>query len=270
MAILLVGGLFTATAVARLGQAEEGKNYKDFSRNIDESIESLRLGKNPTTPLSDARSQYANLIVDENFEDSPILQDLDNRINNALWHLVSQGKAAGEENIKDLRGMVSQMTGELGIDMPFAYGHASLVIFGLGLSITFLVALWCRSSIDWSGLEKAEETIDDWDKRMREAGRKKGKKKRKMELKSDEALNERKRILAATVKQAGFYLAPFFLFVVWLGYVYGDWTVIWLPFDWFSSGGFQSIGASLGSFAWFLLTYFGFAQLWRKVLIPRG
>lgn len=265
MAVALLIGLVAVTASAERDQEGKNKNYKKLLRNLNGSVRALRGGGEPSGSLRKAQRQYNKLVAGENLEARPELENLNHQING----IFRNRKGADVDNIRDLKDKVSRMAGEIGVGLPFALDRAPLIVLGFALSLAFLANMLCKRLIDWERLGEAKRRMKDWRKKLREARRKKGKKKRKLELREDEVTGEREKIWGINVKQAAFYLAPFFLFLAWLGYVYGDWTIVWLPFNWFSSGAFQSIGVSLGFFGWFLLSYFGFAQVWRRALLPK-
>lgn len=164
-----------------------------------------------------------------------------------------------------LLGSLSAIT--VGIEGGIVSDYSNLIILSSGILLTFLSTVLCRVSIDWDRLRDAKKSIENWKKEIRKARQRKGKKQRKLELRNEEARKEYEATWLLTIKQTIIYLAPFFLFSAWWGYIYGGQTVVELPFDWFSSGVFQWIGESLGFFGWFLLSYFGFAYTWRKFLL---
>ncbi|KXA99191.1 hypothetical protein AKJ41_05830 [candidate division MSBL1 archaeon SCGC-AAA259O05] len=148
-----------------------------------------------------------------------------------------------------------------------ASDYSNLIILSSAILVTFISTVLCRVSVDWIRLESAKEAVEDWKKEMRKAQQRKSKKRRKLELQDEEARKEYEKTWLVTIKQSIFYLAPFFLFLAMWGYFYGGQTVVELPFGWFSSGALQWIGESLGFLGWFFLSYFGFAYVWRKLLL---
>lgn len=147
--------------------------------------------------------------------------------------------------------------------------YSNLIILSSAILLTFLSTVLCRMSVDWERLKNAKETVKGWKKEIREAKQRKGKKRRKLELRNEEARKEYENTWLLTIKQSIFYLAPFFLFSALWGILYGNQTIVKLPFDWFSSGAFNWIGGSLSFFGWFFLTYFVFAYTWRTILLRK-
>lgn len=263
IAFILFAGLFSVTVTAQDEQSERSKNYKNILEKLNSSFRSIRLRNDPSGSLNNAKSQYDSLVAEENFETQPELKDLDNQIDG----MFNQSKTTGD--LRSLRDKVSEMSSELGVGIPFAFKYASLVILSLSFVLAFFANLLCRRLTDWEGFWSARERIEELRRKIDKAREGKGGKKgKKIELREEDIEKNQRKIWAASIKQAGFYLAPFFILLAWLLYIYADWTVVWLPFNWFTSGMFDSIGVSLSSFGWFIFTYFGFAQVWRGVLVP--
>lgn len=269
LATVLLIGLIGATLSGAGGQSASDEKYKDILGNLDGSARALRFRNSPSNALSTAQSQYKNLVKAEDLENNSDILSLDNKIKNSFSYLVSRGENANADRVYDLRNKVSELAGSLGMGLPFAFKYAAPIVFGISILLAFLLTILCMGLTDWEGLEEAKRILEERRKEMGEASRRKGKGKQRFEQKKKELRNKRRKIWAVNIKQAVFYLAPFSLFLAWLGQLYGDWTIVWLPFDWLSSGAFRSIGVSLGVFGWLLLSYFGFAQLWREFLLPK-
>ncbi len=269
LAIIVVIGL-AAVTVNSLNSREDGNKAYGALKRLDDSYSAVIVEEDPKSSLRNAQNWYDSIVASENFDDRPQLKNLDNDISQSFEGLISDsGNASGGE-IRTLREKVVSMGNYLGIELPFGYGYSHIVILGLSLGLSFLVTVLCRRVIDWDKLREAKRLVEEWDRKIRKARReKKGKKKRKLETKSDEITVNEEKIWIINGKQAVFYLSVFLVFLAWLTYVYSGWTVVWLPFTWFGSGSLSAIGVSLGSFGWFLLSYFGFAQVWREILLPR-
>lgn len=266
LATALLLGLVTITVTGYVGAESKDKDYTNIQGDLNNAIKSLKLGNNPSSALKNARNQYKNLTSEEAFNDSEV-ESLDNQIRTNFDSLVNKGKQAKISSVQNLKSEVSEMGGNLEANLPLAYQHSALVILGFSISLAYLASLLCRKLIDWDALEETKNKMKDWKKRIQEARRKKGKKKRKLELEKDEAINHYKKTWQISFSQALIYLALFFLFLGWLGLVYGDWIVVWLPFDWFASGTLGWIGVSLGLLGWFIFSYFTFAQVFRELIL---
>lgn len=265
VALGLVIGLIVVTSDAQNVSNEETRRYKSLVGNFDDSIRKLRLGGNPASALNGVRTKYSGLVSGENFDNGSYLYNLNAQIKDTFNSLIfGGGGGVSLDNLRALKGKVSTMASQLGIGLPFAYSHPALVVLLFSISLGFLGTYLCKRLIRWEKLKSAKRNLEEWRRKMRKAKRKKGKKKRKSELKGEEIRDEQRKLWTISIKQAIFYLALFAVFFAWIGYVFGNWTVAWLPFDSLSS----LTGISLDYFGWFLLTYFGFAYIWRVVLLP--
>lgn len=248
---------------------DKNQTYKNLLNNMNESIRSTRLGKDPSNSLTNVQNNYASLTEGENFLDTPDLQILDNQIKNSFNPLIGKKENARTGEILNLRNKISRITAELNVDLPFAYKYSSLIILLISVPLAFVSTFFCRSLINWDKLKEAKQDLEKWRTKIRGAQRKRGKKKRKKELEKEKVEDSERKTWGISIKQATFYFGPFFLFLALLTLLYGDWIVAWLPFNWFNSGILQSIGVSFNYYGWFFLTYFGSAQIWRVFLIPR-
>lgn len=260
----------TAVTFSSWGELEEkNEEYKSLLYNVDHALVSIRIGDDPSGYLNSAESNYDAIISGQTFENGSKLKELNREIKKTFSSLSAGGETSLDE-LFNFRSNVSSMATRVGASIPLAFCYPSLIVLTFSISLAFLATLLCRLGVDWETLKEANNTLEEWKKSMLGAKRKKGKKRRKLELEDEERRRKQTKIWKISIKQAVFYLAPFLLFLPWLGLVYGEWTVAWFPFDWFSSGLLKSIGVSLGLLGWFVFTYFGFAWVWRDVLISEG
>jgi uncharacterized membrane protein (DUF106 family) len=87
----------------------------------------------------------------------------------------------------------------------------------------------------------------------------------KLQQEQKEMMALQGQVMMASFKPAIFYMVPYFILWMALSGFYGSWVVAWLPF----TLPLPIIGttASLGFLGWYLLTYFGFSSIWRRLLI---
>ncbi len=267
LAVAIVVGLSYFAWSEREIEDEQNRDYKKFLQNMDKSMSSVRLGWDPSSSLKSAQSNYNNLLQDEDFDNGSDLFVLDNEIKNSFSNLISIKENARTNQVRSLRKDGTSMGESIGASLPFTYKFSSLIIVIISISLAFLSTVGCKVLIDWERLEDDKKTVEELEEKIREAQRGKGKRKRKMEMESGEAKKAKQRVWASSIKQAVFYLAPFLLGLPFLGFVYSDWIVAWLPFNWFTSGMFQSIGVSLNYLGWYGLLFFGFGFIWRELLI---
>jgi uncharacterized membrane protein (DUF106 family) len=202
------------------------------------------------------------LIRDKDFDRS-----LDARITQAFESLQ---KEPTEENIRALRSDISLIANKLGIRLSPIYEYALFVILGLSAIIALLVTLVNRRVVNWERMKQIKAEVAAFQKELRDA-------QIKRDMKRIHKLRqERKRIFALqgemmreNLKPTFYYIIPLFIFWMVLSHVYGGWVVAWLPFGLplphFLF--FRGTWVSCGFLSWYFLTYFGFAQIFRKLLI---
>lgn len=261
IAVLLLASFATIASAEEAG--DEQGTYKKLLQRIDGSIVALRHGGSASGGLSEAQELYENLVENENFDDRPGLLEIDNRITQAFSSLQQE---ATEENIRDLRSDISLIAGELGIGLPFHFEHALFVILGIGILVALLVTLISRRVVNWERMKQIKAEVSAFQQELRDA-RSKQDMKRLYKLQQDQ-----KRIMALqgqmmkeNFKPMLFYIVPYFIFWFILSGIFSGWVVAWLPFR--LDLPFFGKWASCGFLSWYLLSYFGFSQIWRKILI---
>lgn len=301
ISVAVLAGLFAITYEGMVGQSSEDRDYKHLLGSLDSSIKSLRNEDNPYNSLKRASNLYDRIVLAKyerrEFDNNQKWINLDNEINSKLdsavktWRnyrlnaaylkqvysgdqyqkyedqLYSNARSSASESmIKDIRSDVMKIEVALGVNLPIVYKHAILILLAISVPLAFLSTVACREFIDWEKYREDKKSAKEWEEKINEAERKRGKKKRKLEVEGEEIVGERKRIWEVSFKQAIIYLGPFLVVLAWLSYVFSDWVVAWLPFAWLYSIPF--IGVSLGVLGWFLFVYLGFSQIWRIALVP--
>ena len=264
IAVLLLASF--VTIVGAEGAGNEQETYKKLLQTTDSSIVSLRQGGSASGGLSQAQVLYDNLVGphrNENFDDRSELTEIDDRITQTFSSLQ---QSATEENIRDLHSDISLMASELGIALPFVYEHALFVILGIGVFVSLLITLITRRVVNWERMRQIKAEVSAFQKELRDA-RSKRDTKQMYKLQQDQ-----KRIMALqgemmkmNFKPMIFYIVPYFIFWYILAGVYSGWVVAWLPFR--LDLPFFGTWVSCGFLSWYLLTYFGFSQICRKLLI---
>ncbi|MFQ6130320.1 MAG: EMC3/TMCO1 family protein [Candidatus Hadarchaeaceae archaeon] len=261
IAVLLLASSVTIANAEEAG--DEQGTYKKLLQTIDSSIVALRHGRSASGGLSKAQTLYNNLVANENFNDRPELMEIDNRITQAFSSLQ---QSATEGDIRDLRSDISLMATELGIGLPFNFEHALFVILVIGILVALLVTLISRRVVNWERMRQIKAEVTSFQQELRDA-RSKQDMKRLYKLQQDQ-----KRIMALqgqmmreNFKPMLFYIVPYFIFWFILSGMYSGWVVAWLPFR--LDLPFFGKWASCGFLSWYLLTYFGFSQIWRKMFI---
>ncbi|TES83826.1 MAG: DUF106 domain-containing protein [Hadesarchaea archaeon] len=265
----LIAAFLLASFAMTVGAEEaedEHETYKGLLQTVDSSIISLRQGGSASGSLSQARTLYNSLVgpyENDNFGGSPKLIEIDNRITQAFNSLQ---QSATEENIRVLRSDISLMASELGIGLSSIYEYALFVVLGIGIFVSLLITLVTRRVVNWERMREIKAEVSAFQKELREA-------QRKQDMKSVHNLQQdQKRIMALqgqmmkeNFKPTLFYIVPYFIFWFILMGIYGGWVVAWLPFR--LDLPFFGTWVSCGFLSWYLLTYFGSSQIWRKLLI---
>ena len=265
IAVLLLAS--SATIVGAEGAGDERETYKELLRTLDGSIITIRHGGNPD--LGQAQTLYNNLVGphrDENFEnfDNPSeLIKIDNQITQSFLSLV---QSVGEENIRVLRSDISLMAGKLGIGISPIYEHALFVVAGIGAFVALLITLVTRRVVNWERVRQIKAEVSAFQKELREAQSKRDMKRvHKLQQDQKRIFSLQGEMMKETFKPTIFYIVPYFIFWYLLSGIYRGWVVAWLPFS--LPLPFFGTLVSCGFLSWFLITYFGFSQVWRKLLI---
>jgi uncharacterized membrane protein (DUF106 family) len=257
VAFVLVAGLAT---LVKAQSADDRQNaFKEALYRLDMSIDSLRKGDNSgaQSNLSIASDNYNKFSV-ENVDNV-----LDNRIK-ANFSSLSQTPV--EENIRALRADVSLAASKLGISLSFVFNHSVLFILFISFVFAFVVTLISKRVVNWEEIKQKKKRFSDWQKARMDAQRKKDMKTvHKLQQEQKDMMALQGQVMMASFKPAIFYMVPYFILWMALSGFYGSWVVAWLPF----TLPLPIIGttASLGFLGWYLLTYFGFSSIWRRLLI---
>ncbi len=261
IAVLLLASFATIASAEEAG--DEQGTYKKLLQRIDGSIVALRHGGSASGGLSEAQELYENLVENENFDDRPGLMEIDNRITQAFSSLQQE---ATEENIRDLRSDISLIAGELGIGLPFHFEHALFVILGIGILVALLVTLISRRVVNWERMKQIKAEVTAFQQELRDArGKQDMKRLYKLQQDQKRIMSLQGQMMKENFKPMLFYIVPYFIFWFILSGIFSGWVVAWLPFR--LDLPFFGKWASCGFLSWYLLSYFGFSQIWRKMLI---
>ena len=261
IAVLLLASFATIVGAEEAGN--EQQTYKELLQTIDDSIRSLRRGDSASGSLSQAQTLYNTFIENENFSNNLELIEIDNRITQAFSSLQ---QSAGEENIRSLRLDISLMASKLGIGLSPIFEHALFFVFGIGIFVSLIVTLVSRRVVNWERMRQMKtETTAFW-KEFRDAQSKRDMKRlHKLQQDRPRIMGLQGQMMKENFKPMLFYIVPYLIFWFILSGVYGGWVVAWLPFR--LDLPFFGTWVSCGFLSWYILTYFGFSQIWRKLLI---
>lgn len=261
--IVLCALLSASFAVVTAQQAEEEE--RDIVRNvlnkIDSSIIALRKGNTDgaASALESAMGEYNKISPSvENVDDN-----LDRKINQDFSQLMG---SPDEDGIRSLRADVSRAAGIIGASVSVIYEHAMLVILAIAVLFSLIITLITKRVVDWKKVKQIKKEVEDWRKQLLEAQRKKDM-KRLYKLQQDQkrVLGLQGQMMMSSLKPAIFYIIPYILLWSWLSGLYSGWVIAWLPFT--LPLPYFGTMVSFGFLPWFLLSYFGFSSIWRKLLI---
>jgi uncharacterized membrane protein (DUF106 family) len=263
--IILVALLSASLATAMAQQTTEEKQdiVKNVLKNIDSSIISLR-NENvdaARAALSSAKSEYDKISSSVENVDNGLHGKIEDAFNSIIY---SQQPAEGD--IRALRADVSLAASEIGASVSIIYQHATLFILGISIVFSLIITMITKRVVDWPKVKQIKKEVEDWRKQLLEAQRKKDM-KRLYKLQQDQKriMGLQGQMMMASLKPAIFYIIPYMLLWYWLNGLYQGWVVAWLPFT-LPLPIFGTM-VSCGFLSWFLISYFGFSSIWRKLLI---
>ncbi|KXB08233.1 hypothetical protein AKJ55_01260 [candidate division MSBL1 archaeon SCGC-AAA382M17] len=270
-ALLLVISFSFGTARANSSQEDGEGDYKELLNTIDGAIRSLRLEGSVTENHisriennylsafpSEARSSSLGMEIQSFFDQNP--EDL------------------GKSDFRGLRKDVEDLASEWeGIGLSFLYEHAVFVIFGISFFLAILVNTISRTVVNWEEVNEAKRKQSELQEDLKKARREKDMKKvHKLQNEQQKFMQEHMGTMMSPMKTMLIIFIPFIIIFNVMSGIYSGWVVAWLPFNllWPDIGlpllsrFFRGTVASMGFFSWYLLTYFGLSQIWRKILVP--
>jgi len=264
LTIIVLATLFSASLAGVMAQQVMGVN-QDNVRNVLQKIDSsiITLRKEGTdaakASLQSAQGEIQKISSSVENVDNVLKNKIETDYNSAL-------SSADEDSIRALRADVSLAASKLGASISVIYEHAIFFILAIAVVFSLIITLITKRVVDWPKVKQIKKEVDDWRKSLLEAQRKKDM-KRLYKLQQDQKriMGLQGQVMMASLKPAIFYIVPYFLLWTWLGGMYSGWVVAWLPF----SLPLPIVGTmvSFGFLPWFLLSYFGFSSIWRKLLI---
>lgn len=255
------------TVFAQSDSEASKENYKNLLNTTDGIIRSLRFGKDESAEnrLSVLEDNYYSVFPDAGPEFGNKINSLENKSDLKI------------ENIKALRSMVVETGRSNGLSLPFIYKYAVLVILGVSFGLSFTANMISRVFVDWEKVNRVKREQSELKDELNEARKESNTKKvHKLQSKQQEFMQEHMGTLFSPMKTIIIIIIPFIIVFSLMRGAYGGWVVAWLPFNlpWPHIGlpllnrFFSGTIASLGFFGWYILSYFGFSQFWRKILIP--
>jgi len=258
---LLSAGLIGAV-LAQQTTAENENIVWHILNNIDGSIHAVRKG-DTTGAQASLRTAY-NMYHDNI---SPGVQNVDNALDNKIIQSFnSVYSSPTEDGARALRADIALAGSKIGASVSPVYSQAIFVILAIAVVFSLVITLITKRVVDWPKVKAARKEMDDWRKQMMDAQRKKDM-KRLYKLQQDQKriMGLQGQVMMSSFKPAIFYIVPYFILWIYLNGLYHGWVVGWLPFN--LPLPYFGTMVSLGFLSWFLISYFGFSQIWRKLLI---
>jgi len=259
IAFVLFAGLAT---LARAETPEEDQaNLWQTLNYIDLSIDALRR----------ADSASAKSYVDQaHSRFSPILSQIEN-VDNALRTRIENSynalyQSPVEENIRAWRADIELASSKIGVSISPVHKYAILFILLISVIFALLVTLITKRVVNWQRVKEIKATVSKWQKELWDAQRKRDfKTVHKLQQQQKEMMALQGQVMMSSFKPAIFYMIPYFILWSMLSKLYSTWVVAWLPF----TLPLPIIGTtvSLSVLGWFLISYFGFSYILRKLII---
>jgi len=263
--IILVALLSASLATVMAQQTTEEKQdiIKRTLNNIDSSVISLRKENVDAAraALSSAKGEYDKI--------GSSVENVDNGLNGKIenaFNSIINSQQPTESDIHALRADVLLAASKIGASPSIIYQHAIFFILGIAILFSLIITLITKRVVDWPKVKQIKKEVNDWRKQLLEAQRKKDMKHLyKLQQDQKRIMGLQGQMMMASFKPAIFYIIPYMLLWYWLGGLYQGWVVAWLPFT-LPLPIFGTM-VSCGFLSWFLISYFGFSQIWRKLLI---
>lgn len=261
--LLIVAALSVSIFGAGGVQAQEEDdqaNLVALVNRLDTSISCLRRGEDAKELIQKASDNYNNYFSSRV---AAVENSLDNEIRNAF---ISLKENPVEKDIFALRSNVLRAASLIGISLPPFYAYSMFIILGIGVVVSLLVTLLSKRLVNWAQVREDKARIAEFQKELREAhSRRDMKAIHKLQQRQGEILSLQKRVFSATFKPTIIYFIPLILLWITLLSAYSGWVVAWLPFriDLPIFGPVVAFGVGW----WYIITYLGFSQIWRKILI---
>ncbi len=247
-------------------QGEDSQTaLKKMLNDFDTSITCLRRRDidDAKELISDARSNY-----NENFSVENDKPDLHSEITQAFDSLSENLSQADEENVFALRAKVSQAASLKGVSLSPLYAHSMFIILGITAVASLIITLLTKRLVNWDQVRESKAKISEYLKELRAAQSKRDMKQiHKLQQRQAEIRKLQGQVFGATLKPTIIYIIPMILLFYTLTGMYSGWVVAWSPFNIsipiLAPEGLVAFGVGW----WYILTYLGFSQIFRKILI---
>ncbi len=264
MALIIVATFLAFALSVGVVTAQGGDDQPNLAllvNKLDTSISSLRKGDDSGALLSEASTIY-----NENF--SPLVENRsDNELNTKIVQaFTSLTDNPTEENIFALRSDVLRAASLIGVYLPPLYAYSLFIVLGISVIVSLLITLLTKRLVNWEFVRDAKAKTSEFQKELYEAKSKKDMKQlHKIQQRQAEITKLQGKMFSQTLKPTIIYMIPMMLLWYMLIGAYGGWAIAWLPFriDLPIFGPLVAFGVGW----WYFITYLGFSQIFRKILI---
>lgn len=260
-------------------QGEDSQTaLKKMLNDLDTSITCLRRRDIDDAKglISGARSNY-----DENFSVENDRPDLHNEITQAFdslseslneWasypQISNENLQQSEEDVFVLRAKVSQAASLKGVSLSSLYTYSMFIILGITAVASLIITLLTKRLVNWDQVRENKAKMSEYLKELRAAQSKRDMKQiHKLQQRQAEIRRLQSQVFGATLKPTIIYIIPMILLFYTLTGMYSGWVVAWSPFNIgipiLAPEGLVAFGVGW----WYILTYMGFSQIFRKILI---
>lgn len=267
LSVLLIGFSFgSVSSSSNQGNAGGEYTYRDVLNSADGVIRLLRLGEEISESKMDSLENKC-LVVFSNQDDE--VEDYFSQLPNHSDLKV--------EDARDLRNKIEEWGNTAGFELSSVYKYSIFIVLCVSFTLAIVVNLISRTVVDWKKVNEVKEKQSDMQDELKRAREENDRKKMyKLQNRLQEFRQEHMGVMLSPMKTMLIIIIPFMLVFSILNSTYGNWVVAWLPFTlpWpdinlplisrFLSGSTPSFGF----FGWYILSYFGFSQIWRNILVP--
>jgi uncharacterized membrane protein (DUF106 family) len=205
-----------------------------------------------------------------NIYDSPLYARLKQEFSKASESLGKNRSAEEnlslEENLFTLRADVVAAASLLGVSISPIYTYSIFVVLAISALVAFLITLVTKRMVNWELVRNAKAEVSQYMKEHRAASLKRDVKTlHKLEQRKAEINKLQGVMFSQNFKPTIIYTVPLLLLWYVIGAVFSGWVVAWLPFhiDLPIFGPLVTFGFGW----WYFITYLGFSQVFRKILI---
>ena len=263
--VFLAAGFLANSVQAQSDSEDLSESYKRALADADEIIKDIRLGREVSeNRIADLENSYTTAF--------PASTD---GILSEIRSLTPSNVTI--DKVKEIRADIVEKGDSEGFGLSFMFKYSHFVILGVSFLLAITVNVINRVAVDWEEVNRVRDKQSELQDKVKEARKNnETKKAHKLQQEQQEFMQEHIGVMFSPMKTMIFIFIPFIIVFNVLSSTYSGWIVAWLPFKlpWPDIGlpllgrFFKGNVAGLGYFGWYILSYFGFAQFWRKLLVP--